>query len=318
MAKIQLSELQNGEDVSGVFAVTRFEFRDYQNGRYLRLRLADASGKMNAVMWDGVTGPEKWLKDGVLAHVSGRVGLYRNAPQITVSALREIKSTDDFDVTDFLPVTPYNRTDMAIRLVEIIHSVPDPDYRALMCAFLDDEGLFGAFCSQPAAKRWHHAHVGGLLEHTLSVLELCHRVAPFYREADPSLLLCGALFHDMGKIRELEASYTIDYTDEGRLLGHILLVELIVERLAAAIPSFPQFKLNLVRHLILSHHGEDAHSPCKPQTLEANILHYIENMDAQLNAMTREILQARREGQTWSPYIPLLDRYLYAGGDAKD
>ena len=315
MAKRLLSELQIGEDVSEVFAVTRFEFREYQNGRYLRLRLADASGKMNAVMWDGSAPAEAWLREGVLAQVDGKVGQYRNAPQVTVGRLREVQNLDDLDLADFMPITAYDQADMAFAFISIINSVPDPDYRALMNAVVEDRTLFHDFCKHPAAKRWHHAHIGGLLEHTLSVLEICRRVVPFYRDADPSLLLCGALFHDLGKIEELEAGYTITYTDKGRLLGHILLGELMLERLAVTIPNLPQRKLDLIRHLILSHHGDEAHSPCKPQSLEANILHYIENMDAQLNAMTREVLLARKEGQTWSPYIPLLDRYLYAGGD---
>lgn len=312
MAKKQLSEYQSGEEVSGVFAVTRFEARDYQNGRYLRLRLADASGKMNAVMWDGVTVAEEWLQEGVLAHVTGRVGAYRNTPQITVSQLRPIQESDDIPTADFMPVTPFHRADLATRLVEIIFSVQDPDYRALMRALVDDPIVFQAFCESPAAKRWHHAHIGGLLEHTLTVLELCRRIVPFYHHANPSLLLCGALFHDVGKIDELQAGYTVEYTDEGRLLGHILLGEIIVQRLVSTLPEMPKRKLDLVRHLVLSHHGDEPHSPCKPQTLEANILHYVENMDAQLNAMTREVVQAFEQRQVWSPYIPLLDRYLYA------
>ncbi len=314
MAKILLNELEKGNEITGVFAVNRFEVRDYQNGRYMRMRLADASGKMNAVMWNGVVDVEKWLTEGSLAKVTGRVGLYRNAPQITVSQVEPVTAEDELDMADFMPVTPYSRPDMAARLIEIVHAVQDPAYRGLMQAFIADGVLLNQFCQRPAAKRWHHAHVGGLLEHTLTVLELCRRIAPFYREADPSLLLCGALFHDAGKIEELDSGYTVEYTDEGRLLGHILLGELIVHRLAETLsPAMPKRKIDLVRHLVLSHHGQEAHSPQKPQSLEANILHYVENMDAQMNAMTREVLQAREQGQSWSPYIPLLDRYLYAG-----
>ena len=315
MSKKQIIEFQDGEDVTGIFVVTRFEARDYQRGRFLRLRLGDASGKVNAVMWDGVTAVEPWLKQGTPVRVTGRMGMYHNAAQITVSRLRQVVDLDELDTADFMPVSPYDRVDMAVSLVELIARVQDVHYRALMRTLVDEPPLFEMFCRQAAAKRWHHAFTGGLLEHTLTVLRLCERIVPFYRKADPSLLLCGALFHDVGKVEELSSSFAIEYTDEGRLLGHILLGELCVHRLAEKVPDMPKRKLDLVRHLILSHHGDAPHSPCKPQSLEANILHYVENMDAQLNAMTREVTLAREHQQDWSPFIPLLERYLYAGGN---
>ncbi|MGC9329588.1 MAG: HD domain-containing protein, partial [Candidatus Hinthialibacter sp.] len=159
----------------------------------------------------------------------------------------------------------------------------------------------------------HQPYLHGLLDHTLSVTKMCRQMAAFYPEIDSDLLVTGAVFHDCGKLEEYVYQTQIDFSTEGRLLGHLFQGSFIVERLINGIPDFPRQKRMLLLHIIASHHGEIERSPVLPMTMEACLLHHIENMDAQMAAIRREMNAARKQNLTWTGYVKLLERALYLG-----
>jgi 3'-5' exoribonuclease len=197
-------------------------------------------------------------------------------------------------------------------LRKIASQVRQPFLSRLLEAFLNDEELVKKFKLAPAAKAVHHVFLGGLLEHTLSVVQLVLLIGPRYKGIDQELLLTGAILHDLGKVSELSFERTFDYTDPGRLLGHITLtVEMIDEKLKA-IPEFPENLALLLKHIILSHHGEyEFGSPKRPKTLEALLLHHLDDMDAKMNGFMAWIEKEKDAPSRWTTYHKLFDRFIY-------
>jgi 3'-5' exoribonuclease len=202
---------------------------------------------------------------------------------------------------------------------ETIASVENPHLRALLDKFFADEEFVAAFSRAPAARRIHHAYLGGLLEHTVEVVVLCQTVLTLYPQIHRDLLMAGALLHDVGKTREFTYQRDMDYSDEGRLLGHVVLSDQMIAERLAAIPDFPPELALRLRHLVVSHHGRyEWGSPRRPKTLEACALHYIENLDAQVNRFAQVIAARRDKTRPWTEYDTLLRRYLYAGPEEEE
>jgi len=197
---------------------------------------------------------------------------------------------------------------------ETVASVKNPYLRALLDKFFDDEEFVAAFSRAPSARRIHHAYLGGLLEHVTEVIALCRTVLDLYPQIDRDLLLTGALLHDVGKTREFTYEREINYSDEGRLLGHVTMSDRLITERMAEIPDFPPELALRLRHMVLSHHGRyEWGSPRRPKTLEACALHYIDNLDAQINRFAQIIAARRDKTRPWTEYDTLLKRYLYAG-----
>jgi 3'-5' exoribonuclease len=204
---------------------------------------------------------------------------------------------------------------MRIELEQSIERISDPNLKRLVSYFFGDERFIEDFLSAPAARRVHHAYLGGLAEHTLEVLQICNTVLHIYPQLDADLLITGALLHDIGKLREYDWGPTTDFSSEGRLIGHIVIADEMVSEALSAVGDFPEELALRLRHMLLAHHGrQEWGSPREPRTLEAIALHHIENMDAQINRFN-SILQSRKPGEPWTKYDRLLGRQLYAGED---
>jgi 3'-5' exoribonuclease len=248
------------------------------------------------------------FREGDILDVEGYTSSYRNQVQVTLSGLKV--SVDGGDPTLFLESSSKDVTEMMGSLREILKRIENSNLRALVTSFTSDRYFISRFKKAPAAKNFHHNHLGGLLEHTLSVCQMVGSVARQYPELDQDLLLAAAFLHDIGKIRELEFDRKIDYTDEGRLLGHLMLGAGMVGEKIATLKGFPQELAVRLKHLILSHHGEyEFGSPKRPKFLEAFALHLIDDLDAKMNGLGRLMKRDKQEGN-WTDFNRLFERYF--------
>jgi 3'-5' exoribonuclease len=317
MTKIFVGELKDGESITSFFMATQVQLRQRRRGEaFLTLTLADRTGEISAVMWDGAAEAARDLGDGDILKIHGTVGTYHGERQVTVARLRKA-TAEEASLEDYLPRSEKDPNQLLGELKLAVDQMRNPHLRQLLEGLLADPLIVQAWMAAPAAKGIHHAMLGGLLEHTASVVGLCRLLADYYPVVDRDMLLAAAMLHDLGKIRELTWERAFDYTDAGRLLGHIALGALLVEERIRAIPGFPVPLAQRLLHCILSHHGELAWgSPKRPKTLEAMVLHYAEDLDGKINgflAFSRTAPDPQRPG--WTQYNRSLDRYLYFGHD---
>ncbi|MBI2114853.1 MAG: HD domain-containing protein [candidate division NC10 bacterium] len=316
MGKAFVADLIEGEPVTSYFLAKQVEVRQRRSGEpYLTLVLADRTGQVPAVMWEGVEEASQGLAEGDIVKVQGLLGTYQREPQLTLTRLRKA-AAEEVALEDYLPRSAQDPAALLTRLRQVVDGIQEPHLRSLLRDLLADEAFAAAFVAAPAAKSIHHAVLGGLLEHTVSVVGVCRLLAEYYPALDRDLLLAAAILHDVGKVRELSWDRVFDYTDAGRLLGHITLGALLVEERIRAIPDFPEPLAQRLLHCILSHHGElEWGSPKRPKTLEALVLHYAEDLDGKVNSFLN-FAQSHPDPQHpgWSQFNRSLDRYLYFGG----
>lgn len=309
-----IKQLMPGEEVVDFFICSSKAIKVDRNGnKYLDLRLTDASGQIAAKKWDATDSESESFTVHDIIKVKAIVTSDNYGMQLKVEKIRPATPDDEVDLASLLPASSKSLEEMEAELTQIMGSIVDPHLAALLRAIFDDPVMYRAFCDCPAAKGFHHNYIHGLLEHSISVCRLAEAVASHYAsEVNHDLLVTGALLHDIGKTEEFEYSTFIDYSDSGRLLGHIVLGEKIVTEAIHRLGSFPQeLKLQLL-HLILSHHGEYQYgSPRRPKTLEAFILSHVDDIDAKANVVTR--LRAEKAGtdEAWSDFNRVLDRFLY-------
>lgn len=305
------ADLRVGDDVYEVFCVASLERREGKKGPFLRLSLADRSGSIPGIAWDEIDRLLEVLIEGGYARIRGRLDSYQGAPQVRVEAAEAVVF-DTLDPMDFLPRGPVPGEESIARIRALALTMTDGDLRGLILGFLDDPAFARAFAESPAAKLHHHAYVGGLAEHTLSVMMLCDLASSHYPELERDLLLSGAFFHDIGKTRELAVEPGFPYTEDGALLGHIALGYAMVSARMDRLPGFPADRRTDLGHLILSHQGElEWGSPVQPQTLEAMTLHFLDNLDAKL-AIARPHVSGIESGRT--AYVRSLGRALFRRG----
>lgn len=303
---------RENREITGFFAVATRQVRTGRDGgRYFALTLSDRSGQIDGRMWEIDEAGE--FKAGDVVKVRGEVCRFNDRLQIKVEKIRRAAS-DEFELGDFVPQTERNIEEMWAELQGWVASLRDPHLKALLAAFLNDAEIAAAFRQAPAAKGMHHAWIGGLLEHVLSLMGLCEMAAQHYPSVDRDLLLTGVLLHDIGKLRELQWGTSFDYTLEGQLLGHITIGIGMIEQKIAEIPEFPAAKRLLVKHLVLSHHGEyEFGSPKLPMTAEAILLHYLDNLDAKMQTVRSELARAEANGRAGSElteWVRPLERQL--------
>jgi 3'-5' exoribonuclease len=283
---------------------------------FLRITLSDRTGEIEAKMWDRAEAFSKIFGEGDILDVVGYASSFRDQIQVTLSNLSVAE--DGEDPTLFLETTPKDVSKMMTSLRAILRQTKNAHLKALIDTFLSDRGFVSLLKKAPAAKTFHHSYIGGLLEHTYSVCEMSKAVAEHYSELDKDLLLAGAFLHDIGKIRELKFDKIIDYTDEGRLLGHLILGVSMVDEKLSAIKSFPQGLSLRLKHLILSHHGQyEFGSPKRPKFLEAFALHLIDDLDAKMNGLGRFMVKDRQEG-AWTDFNRLFERYFLKEGFSEE
>lgn len=280
-----LAKYEN-QPITAFFAVSGKQVRSKKDGSvYFALTLADSTGQIEARMWETTEAGE--FGAGDIVKLRGQVCRYQEKLQINVERIRRA-AAGEFDVGDFVPKTERNIDELWTELNGYVESFTDPHLRALLRSFLDDPEISGALREAPAAKSMHHAWIGGLLEHVVSLLGICDLAAKHY-SVHRDLLLTGAVLHDIGKLQELRWGTSFDYTVEGQLLGHITIGVGMVERKIAALPDFPPPLRVLVNHMVLSHHGRyEFGSPKLPMIPEALLLHYLDDMDAKMQTMRSE------------------------------
>ena len=279
---------------------------------FLSITLADRTGEMESRVWENADALSSLFREGDILDVEGYASSYRNRIQLTLSGLK-VSEDGGGDPTIFLEATPKDVKELMVSLRRIVKEIKNPHLKALADRFLSDNHFVALFKTSPAAKNFHHNYIGGLLEHTLSVCQMTQFVTEHYPELDKDLLMTGAFLHDIGKVKELMFDLRIDYTDEGRLLGHLIMGVAMIDEKLAALKTFPQELALRLKHLILSHHGEyDFGSPKRPKFLEAFALHLIDDLDAKMNGLGRFMERDRQEG-AWTEFNQMFERYFLKG-----
>jgi 3'-5' exoribonuclease len=310
--------------VTSYFVLSSLQLREKkQGGQFLSLTLTDKTGTMAATMWEDFAEPITTCSEGCYVKVNGRISKYQGKFQITLQKLRPAADSE-VDPTDFQPSTRFNVEEMWAELRGYVDAFESVELRRLVFSFLDDEEIGLAFRAAPAAKRLHHAWLGGLLEHVLTLVRVCRATAPFYPEVDVDLLVTGAILHDIGKIRELSWKSSFGYTLEGQLIGHISIAQGMLREKVQTLAPFPEKLRVLVEHMILSHHGKyEFGSPKLPMTPEAILLSALDDLEAKMQAMRNEFAAAVAGGKgsdevtDWvrSMDRPLLNTQAYLKGE---
>ncbi|MBN1547937.1 MAG: HD domain-containing protein [Syntrophaceae bacterium] len=314
MKQIYIEQIKAGDKVNDLFLVEEKNLAFSQKGSpYLSLRLKDKTGQLDGRIWDNAANLDKVFKKGDIIRIQSRAVSYKGATQLSIIDVRPA-TPEEMTWEDFLQTVKGDIDAMYKELMAFADQVVSPPLKALLDAFFADEKIASLFKKAPAAKGFHHVNIGGLLEHTLSVTKLLAMVADHYPRCNRDLLIVGGILHDIGKIKEFTYQGNIDYSDEGRLIGHIVIGLEMLDAKIATIPEFPS-KLGMeLRHLILSHHGMlEYGSPKRPKTVEAMIVHQIDDMDAKVNAIQEHIAGSDDNESDWTPFHRLFERYIYKG-----
>ncbi len=303
-------DVEEGQLLVGCYCVASAQLGTTRHDKpFLRLQLSDLHGTVEARVWDDVDAAEPAARAGAFVGVRARVEVFRDTRQLKIEAIAPLRLAED-ELELFLPRSPRDSKEMEAELAARIRSIADPGLRAVVERLIGAGGEHArAFRLAPAAKHNHHAYVGGLLEHTLSLTGVADRLAQHYgADVDRDLLLAGALLHDIGKTREIALEPGFQYTTDGKLLGHILIGLDMVRAAAAKVPSLRPERLRLLLHLVASHQGRyEWQSPREPLVLEAILLHYADDMDAKMQQAMR-LLDRVEEG--WTPYDRSFGREL--------
>jgi 3'-5' exoribonuclease len=305
-----VADLRADQSISTFFLVSEKEIRSTKDSRrYLRLELTDRTGSIEARMWDGFEKDAATFEREGYVKVQARVENYRGKLQLAIDRVRRAELSE-VDTGDYLPQTTLDVDALYAKLREYGEGIKNPSLRRLVASVLEDPEIAPRLKRAPAAKMMHHAYLGGLIEHVVSLCGLARLVAAHYPEVDPDLLMTGVILHDIGKLDELSYERSIGYTTTGQLLGHILLEYELVTKKMDAIEGFPAGLKTLVQHMLISHHGQyEFGSPKRPMFREALLLHYLDDMDSKM-AASRGALESEAGDEQWTAFNPALDRRL--------
>jgi 3'-5' exoribonuclease len=308
-----IKDIRAGDLVDDIFVLSEKTMAQKRDGNnFLNITVSDKTGNIKGVIWDRVDDISAGIASGDFVQVQGTVSEYKGILQLVVKKMASIPA-DSVNPSDFLPATRRDIDKMFLRLLKITASMEAEHLKKLFEAFFNDTDFVRKFKNAPAAKKMHHAYIGGLLEHTLSMALLADRIVEHYSGVDRDLLLAGAILHDIGKIREFNYKYSIDYSDEGRLLSHIVIGIMMLDEKLEEIEEFPQDQAVLLRHMIVSHHGtREFGSPEPPKTIEAVLLNYIDEIDSKVNGI-RDFMTTEDPNESWTSYHRLLGRHFYRG-----
>jgi len=304
-----VSELEPNRVITSSFLVHSKEIRQKKSGElYLSLMLGDRTGELDAKMWDNVTESLDAFDRDDFVKIKGLVQVFHNRPQLTVHKVRRMDDSE-IDFADYFPSSKRDPEEMWAELRGLVAGVSSVHLRSLLEALFDDPDIAQRFRRAPAAKSIHHAFLGGLIEHVLSLCALARLVAGHYKNIDPDLLLTGVLLHDIGKIYELNYERGFSYSNDGQLLGHITIAVRMVGDKIRALPDFPPPLRVLVEHMILSHHGHlEFGSPKVPQFPEALLLHYLDDLDSKMECMRALVEHDRQLEGCFTSYSSALER----------
>jgi 3'-5' exoribonuclease len=312
-----VNQLMAGETLDQVFLVRDKDLRTTKaGGLYLQCTLADKGGTLAARMWQISESIYTAVPVDGFLQVKGRTEEYRGTLQLIIDACRPWPA-EKVDLADFLPVTKQDVEAMWGELTEILRGIKDNSIRLLIKKFIEDADFVAAFKRSPAALQLHHAFIGGLLEHTLATMRAAKALLPLYPAVNPDLVLAGMFLHDIGKTAELAAGTSMAYTDRGQLVGHVTLAAVWVAQKAAAVAAeigepFPARTLDLLQHIIVSHHGQlEFGAPRLPAIPEAFFVHYVDNLDAKLFITTKAIESDPDPNTSFTSYLPSLETRIY-------
>ncbi len=309
--RVWIKDLRAGSDIEEVYAVRAADVRQRRGGGpYMAATLGDRTGEVTALVWQNVDRFRGVLEPGNVVAVRGQVQRYNQQLQIVV---RQAEAVPEASVDEklFLRSSSVDPTLLWKRLMETIEDVGDPDLRQLLLRVFSDPEVEERFRVAPAARAMHHAFRSGLLEHTVSVAEIARLLSGHY-DLDNDLVIAGALLHDLGKIWELEIGPSIEYTDDGRLIGHLPMETLFVEKKIGELENFPRETRRQLLHILLSHHGEYGFgSPRRPKTPEALLVHTADNLDSKMAGMLEAIAAEGSDDAAWTPYSRILERHIY-------
>lgn len=319
MTRRAIQLLADNESIDEVYMVTDKQLRTNRSGNfYLQVELRDRTGSIVGRLWNANEPQFRSFSEGDFLRIKGKVQLFQGSLQVLFTQFERVDSSK-VALEEFVPRVEQDINKLYDRLKHHLLKVGDPHLRGLAECFFIDDAFVSAFCNSPAGIRNHHAYIGGLLEHVVTMLDAADRIAPLYPELNRDLLLMGVFLHDIGKIRELSCDVVFGYTDEGQLIGHIDLgVEMLNEK-AAQVPDltgepFPRELFLRLKHMIVSHHGTyEFGSPRLPMTPEAIALHYLDNLDAKLHSFLRDIREDRNTTSAWTPYNQSIQRRLFKG-----
>ncbi len=312
---------QENKIVTSSFVVASKQVKAKKNGEpYLALVLADRTGQIEAKMWDNVEEFLEAFDQDDFLKVKGLINKYKNRFQLTIHKLRRMEEAD-IDFTDYLPKTTKDIGELWRTLTEFVATFQNPHLKALVESFMADPEIAERYRNAPAAKTLHHAYIGGLLDHVVSLFRSCDLLCRNYPQINRDLLLTGAFLHDIGKIQELTYNRAFTYTTRGQLLGHMIIELEMLQAKIAKFPDFPAELKTLLEHLIISHHGQyDFGSPKLPMFPEALMLHYLDDLDSKMEAMRAQFEREADLGGPWTSYNaslgrPLLDSRKFMEGE---
>ncbi|MFA6596875.1 MAG: HD domain-containing protein [Ignavibacteriaceae bacterium] len=307
-----LATLKKGDRVDHFLMIRRSELKQTKaNKPFVSLELGDKSVSLPANLWDNFNSILSELTVGAVVQVEGVIEEYQNSPQLKIENIKLPKPSENISAEFFLPRSKRNFEEMKHEFYESISETENGYLKKLLNSLFDDKS-FEKFSKAPAGKQWHHAYIHGLLEHTLEIIKICKLMATFHEEINKDLLVAGAMLHDYGKMEELVFDSAFDYSDKGKLLGHIVLASLKVNEAIIEIPEFPEELKNQLLHLILSHQGKlENASPVVPRTLEAIALYHADELSAQTNAYKSAIASDVNAQSDWTKYISLISTQLY-------
>jgi 3'-5' exoribonuclease len=312
-----ISQLTDREPVEEIFVVADKQLRTNRQGNlYLQMRLSDRTGTVNTMMWNANEKVYHAFDNGDYLQVQGTAQFYNGALQIIASHVERVPASE-VNEADFVRLGTTDIDRLAKRLAEMLRGMNSLPLRNLAECFLMDDQFMADFTAAPAGIKNHHAYRGGLMEHVVSLMELCAAVVPQYPEIDPDALLMGAFLHDVGKLRELTYQRDLAYSDEGQLVGHLVIgIDILDKKVAEAerlsSEEFPQELLLRLKHMIVSHHGQyEFGSPKLPMTLEAIALHYLDNLDSKIHSVGQLIREDANADSNWTPYQAHLGRKFF-------
>jgi 3'-5' exoribonuclease len=324
MTRRYVNQLSNGDSVDEAYLVADKQLRANRQGNlYLHLELRDKTGSVGARLWNANEALARSFEPGDFLRVRGKTQVFQGALQLILSHI-EVVDPARVEPEEFLPQSSQNVARLTARLRELMFSLGNPHLRALVECFLIDEEFVRKFTTAPAGIKNHHAYHAGLLEHVVALLTIADRIADLYPELDRDLLMTGIFLHDIGKVDELSYDRAFAYTDEGQLVGHLVMgVEMLGEKVERTRDltgePFPRELLLRLKHMIVSHHGtHEFGSPKVPMTLEAIALHYLDNLDAKIHTFGREIRDDPVRDSSWTPFQQNLGRRLFKGGGYAD
>ncbi len=309
---INIKDISENSKLEGLFLV-----KDKNNGvtrqgkPYIALNISDKTGTVKCRIWDNADALGRQFSSGDIVKIKAYSLNYRGALQLNISAIERI-TDNSTSLQDFLPASPYSPDDTFRELMHYVQLIENPHLKMFIETLFSDPDTVKGFKAAPAAKSIHHDYLGGLLDHTFTVTRIAYDLSSYYPHVDRDILVTGAIIHDIGKIYELSYERSFEYSDAGRLIGHITLGVEIINQTIEKITGFPEDLALVIKHLMLSHHGQyDFGSPKRPKTLEAMLLSYIDDIDAKMYGLAHFIKQEKQPETKWTGYHKLFDRYIY-------